>query len=148
LVKAECEKRTNCASTPTPTPAVPTITTNKPPVITTESLPDATVSVPYYFYIYAKDENLGDNLTMQISNLPVGLKRGPCGVPFSGGEISCQIYGSPTVSASAHEIIVSVEDHVNPAVTKKLTLIIKPIEKPPASTKNFLPAWINNLMGR
>ena len=90
-------------STPTPTPTVtptPKVEPNRRPIISTWYLPWGRLNRYYSAMVSGYDTNKNDNLSMSISNLPSGLRAGPCFQNVMGNRksISCNVSGTPTRS--------------------------------------------------
>ena len=123
-------------SKPTPTPSTPK---NSAPVITTTSLVTGTVGKNYSSSITATDVDPGDALTMTISGLPIGLRRGPCAVPVTGGTVTCYFSGTPSV-AGTFKIYVEVIDKLKASTSKILPLTIITTRPTPTISKNTPPS--------
>ena len=89
--------------TPTPTPS-PTPISNRPPVVSTNYLPNGKLFSNYQAVIEGYDADTGDTLSMTVSGLPRGLRQSGC--TTSGNQISCQITGRPYRSGSFQVRIV------------------------------------------
>ncbi|EKD53148.1 MAG: hypothetical protein ACD_61C00138G0001 [uncultured bacterium] len=110
---------------PTPTPTkepTPTSFENQFPRINTNSLPTGTVNQSYSASIDATDDT-GDQLRMTISGLPFGLNTGPCAIPVGGGQITCNISGTPA-SAGDYSVNVVVTDNHGGRSNKVIPLTI------------------------
>lgn len=113
---------------PTTTPTVkPTITptptvSNQKPVIMTKSLPYATVLRTYAAKVEGYDFNLGDNLSMTFSGLPVGIRKSACTVYLLSGKkyISCVLSGRP-ITPGQYLITIKLSDY-HSTTGLKLTL--------------------------
>ncbi len=111
---------------PSPT-SVPTIS-NHPPVITSTFLPKGQVGRPYNAIISGTDQDIGDTLSMDITNLPPGITKGQCQTTNARVKyIRCLIKGIPTL-AGIYPVNVKLTDNFGGVATKNLSLtIINPI---------------------
>ena len=111
--------------TSVPSPAsIPTIT-NHPPVITSTFLPKGQVGRPYNAIISGMDQDIGDTLQMDITNLPAGITQGQCKAAKSRSVIylRCLIKGIPTL-AGVYPVNVKLTDNHGGVATKILSLTI------------------------
>lgn len=122
--KARCSPTPTLAPRPTQLPT-PTISFNRPPVITTTSLPNGRIGRSYSATISGYDQDLGDTLEMSISNLPPRVIQGPCGSSVGQGKklINCTISGKPT-SSGTYNVKVTLRDNRGSTTQKTLLLRI------------------------
>lgn len=68
-----------------------------PPMITTDSLPEAKLNLPYQTQVAGRDQSTTDSLKMTIANLPEGLRQDQCQSSLANNEASiiCTVFGSP-----------------------------------------------------
>lgn len=114
-------------SSPPPIPPSPSPETNRnwPPVITTTSLPTATLGQYYAANIVAQDNDADEILTLEPDDLPRGINTFSC-VTSPGSPPTtetCQIFGKPTRPGS-YEVNFTVTDSKGTTDTKKFKLII------------------------
>lgn len=107
---------------PSPTP-VPTIF-NHPPVITSTFLPKGQVNRPYNAIISGMDQDIGNTLQMDITNLPPGITKRQCQTTNAKAKyIRCLIKGIPTL-AGIYPVNVKLTDNFGGVATKILSLTI------------------------
>ena len=94
---------------------------NSFPVIATRNLPKGQVAVVYDAVISGSDLDIGDNLTMTISDLPPGII-----YSCDGGtsQISCTLSGIPTLKGN-FRVLVVLSDGAGGSDQKTLNLQIK-----------------------
>lgn len=110
----------------TPTPLT-TPTSNRAPIFTTTALTSATVGSFYSTYISAADYDSTDSLKISLRNLPDGISQGPCATPTTGGKISCQIYGTPSV-AGQYPVIAIVSDSKGLTTNQEFPLTVNTVK--------------------
>lgn len=116
--------------TPTTTPTViptPKPKSNKKPVITSGHLPSGKVNKNYQAYVTGYDMDLGDNLTMTITNLPQNISRGPCAqyTAEKRNMIKCVVYGIPQ-RGGLYFVNVTLADNNGNSANRKLPFLILP----------------------
>lgn len=98
-------------------------TINKPPVITTIYLYQATYKRSYTGFIRGSDPNPTDTLVITAQNLPPGISMQPC-LNYPAGNISyiaCRIEGAPT-KVGIYNVLITMRDSLGVTVTKTLPL--------------------------
>lgn len=101
---------------------------NRPPKITTLSLPKGMLGTYYDAYIDAYDPDRNNLISMSIDNLPLNIFRGDCFDWTSprGKEIRCLIGGTP-VQSGLFKIKITVYDNIGAATTKYFPIEIQSI---------------------
>lgn len=114
---------TKPTAVPSPTPLPTAI--NHPPVITSNSLPKGQVGLNYNAVISGMDQDIGDLLQMNFTNLPPGITKGECQTQASNNLIRCIITGIPT-QTGLYAVGIALSDNHGGLAQKVIGLTIKP----------------------